>query len=196
MISTKRTAWFLLLLVLPLLHGCLAVIAGGAAIGASVSHDRRSIGTVFDDKNIQLTATDAINHDKEIALKNNVYVVVFERQLLLIGEVRTAELKQRAEKLASGIEGVRRMINEIEVREPEGFGSRRRDDLLTAQVKTALLNIVDLPDFDPTRVNVSSAHRVVYLMGLVKHNEDERVTEIARNVRGVDRVVKVFEYTD
>ncbi len=191
-----RIGLLALIALFPLLNGCLAVIAAGAAVGASATHDRRSIGTIIDDKNIQLTATDSINHDKEIALKNNVYIIVYERQMLLIGEVRTQALKQRAEKLTSGIEGVRRLVNEIAVQEPEGFGSRRRDDLLTAQVKTALLDIVDLPGFDPSRINVSSAHRVVYLMGLVSHAEDERVAEIARNVRGVERVVKVFEYKD
>ena len=186
----------LLYLLLPLLSGCVAVIAGGAVTGANVAHDRRSFGTVLADKNIQWTAADAINHNKEIALKNNVYVIVYDHQMLLIGEVRTEALKQRSEELVSGIQNVRRLVNEIAVQEPENFGGRRRDDLLTAKVKAALLDIIDLPHFDPSRVNVSSAHRVIYLMGRVSHAEDERVTEIARNVRGVERVIKLFEYMD
>ena len=189
-------AWSLLLFALPLLGGCLLAMVGGAAVGASAAHDRRDVGTYVDDKRIYLGAYDAINKDKELALKNNVKVVVYDGVTLLVGAVRTPELKQRAERLASGFDGTRRLVNEIEVREPEGFWSRRRDNTLTARVKTALLDLTSLDGFDPTRVNVTTAHRVVYLMGKVTHEEDEAVVGIARDVAGVERVVKVFEYTD
>ena len=43
---------------------------------------------------------------------------------------------------------------------------------------------------------MTTAHRVVYLMGKVSHEEDDAVTEVARDVDGVEKVVKVFEYTD
>jgi osmotically-inducible protein OsmY len=91
---------------------------------------------------------------------------------------------------------VRRLVNEIEVREPEGFLSQRRDNTITAHVKTAMLDIVDMPGFDPTRINITTVHRTVYLMGLLTHEEAERVVEIARNVSGVEKVVRVFEYQD
>jgi osmotically-inducible protein OsmY len=183
-----------LALCLVLLPGCAAVVVGGAAAGAA--HDRRTFGTVIDDNNIELTAYDAINKDKEIALKNNVGIVVYNGVMLLVGEVRTEELKQRAERLASGLQGVRRVVNEISVEEPTGFGTASRDRWLTARVKLALLDIVDLPDFDPTRVNVSTQNGKVYLMGLVTREEADRVVEVARAVPGVERVVKVFEYTE
>jgi osmotically-inducible protein OsmY len=184
----------LAVLLVPLLSGCFAALVGGAAAG--VGHDRRSAATVIDDRNIQLSAYDNFNKDKELALKNNVGIVVYNGVMLLVGEVRTEELRERAQKRVSGFEGTRRIVNEIEVREPEGFWSSRRDNSITAHVKTALLDIVDMPDFDPTRVNVTTAHRTVYLLGLVSRAEAERVAEIARNVAGVDKVVKVFEYTD
>ena len=37
---------------------------------------------------------------------------------------------------------------------------------------------------------------VVYLQGMLSAEEDEIATGIARNVDGVERVVKVFEYLD
>jgi osmotically-inducible protein OsmY len=188
--------WLLLLVALPQLGGCFLAIAGGAVVGAGAAHDRRGVGTYVDDKRIYLGAYDSINKDKEIALKNNVGIVVYDGVMLLVGEVRTAELKQRAERLVSGFEGTRRVVNEIEVREPEGFWSRRHDNTTTLRVKTALLDLTSLPGFDPTRVNVTTAHQVVYLMGRVSHEEDTAVTGIAREVGGVERVVKVFEYTD
>jgi osmotically-inducible protein OsmY len=45
-------------------------------------------------------------------------------------------------------------------------------------------------------VNVTTVHRTVYLFGLVSREEDRAVTDIARNVTGVQHVVKIFEYMD
>jgi osmotically-inducible protein OsmY len=178
------------------LGGCFLAVAGGAAAGASAAHDRRDASTWVDDKRIYLGAYDALNKDKELALHNNVGIVVYDGVMLLVGEVRTPELKARAERIVSGFEGTRRIVDELEVREPEGFWARRRDNTLTLRVKTALLDLTSLPGFDPTRVNVTTAHRVVYLMGRVSHEEADAVVGIVRDVAGVERVVKVFEYVD
>jgi osmotically-inducible protein OsmY len=196
--STLYTKIFLLLLAIPLLHGCLAVIAGGAMAGADAAHDRRSFSSVVEDRNIQLTATDTINRDKDLVRHdNNVKVVVYNGVMLLCGQVRSAELKQHAQTAAESIEGVTRLVNEIEVTDtPQGFWRRRQDNALTARAKTALLDITSMPGFDPTRVNVTSAHHIVYLMGLVSHEEADAVTDIVRDVGGVEKVVKLFEYTD
>jgi osmotically-inducible protein OsmY len=184
------------LIVLPLLGGCFAAVVGGAAVGASAAHDRRDFGAYVDDKRIYLGAVDTLNKDKELALKNNVIIVVYNGVMLLAGEVRTPELKQRAERLVSGFEGTRRIVNELAIDEPAGFWSRRRDNTISLHVKTAMLDLTSLEGFDPTRVNVTTAHRVVYLMGKVTHEEDDAVTGIARDVSGVEKVVKVFEYAD
>jgi len=186
----------LLPLLAALLSGCVAAVVGGAAAGARAAHDRRDLGTYVDDKRTFLTAYDSINEDRELALKNNVRVVVYDAVILLIGEVRNEELKQRAQQRVTGIEGTRRIVNDLLVGEPIGFWARRRDNTLSAHVKTALLDITSLPGFDPTRVNVTTAHRTVYLMGKVTREEEEAGVEIARNVAGVERVVKVFEYVD
>ena len=191
----SRFALFALLVAcLPLLAGCIAALATGAVATGSSVHDRRGFGTVVDDKRIQLGAYDTLNRDKQLVLENRVMIAVYNGVMLLIGEVRTPELKQRAEQTVSGFEGVRRIVNEIEVMEPEGFWARRNDNQITARVKLALTDAVSTPGFDPTRVKVSTAHRVVYLQGLLAPGEDEIATELARNVSGVERVVKVFEY--
>lgn len=188
--------WSCLLLAVPLLGGCFAAVVGGAAVGARAAHDRRSVGSYVDDKRLFLAAYDSLNKDKELALKNRVVIVVYDGVMLLAGEVRTPELKTRAERLVEGFEGTRRIVNELAVAEPEGFWSRRRDNTITAHTKTALLDLTSLEGFDPTRVNVTTAHRVVYLMGKVTREEDDAVTGIAREVAGVEKVVKVFEYLD
>ncbi len=192
----SRPIALILLILLPLLGGCVAAVTAGAIATGSSVHDRRGFGTVVDDKRIQLGAYDEINRDKELVLKNRVMIAVYNGVMLLMGEVRTPDLKQRAEQTVTGFEGVRRIVNEIDVMEPEGFWTRRNDNKITARVKLALADITSVPGFDATKVKVSTAHRTVYLMGLLSTEEVEIATEIARNVPGVERVVKVFEYTE
>ena len=180
------------------LPGCAAVVVGGALVAADTAHDRRPANTVMQDRNIQLTAFDAINRHKELVREDNdVKVVVYNGVMLLAGQVRSEDLKALAQTTVSNIDGVKRVVNEIEVTgDPEGFWRRREDNTLTARVKTGLLDITSLPDFDPTRVNVTTSHGVVYLMGLVSREEAEEVTSVARDTGGVAKVVKVFEYID
>src|SRR5439155_11265543 len=122
----------------------------------------------------QLSVLDQINRDKALVAGNNrVKVVVYDGIVLLCGQLRSAELKQRAQTIAESFEGVVRLVNDIEVTDaPQGFWRRRQDNAQSARVKAALLDITSMPGFDPTRVNVTAAHGVVYLMGLVTHEED------------------------
>lgn len=194
--STKML--FLLLAVLPFLHGCLLAVAGGAAVGAGVVHDRRDTSIVIGDRRIALSASDAINRDRDfVANDNYVKIIVYNGVVLLCGQVRSQDLKQRAQSKVMNLDGVQRVVNELEITdEPQGFWRRRQDNAMTARVKTALLDITSLPGFDPLRVNVTSVHGTAFLMGLVSHEEADAVVDVARNVGGIDKVVKVFEYTD
>ena len=193
---SKKHALALVLALAPFLGGCAAAVVGGAALAGGAAHDRRDTSTYFDDKRIDLAVHDAINKDKELTLKNNVTIIVYNGVILLIGEVRTPELKARAEKIVSGYEGTKKIVNELEVTEPQDFWTRRADGALTARVKTALLDITSIEGFDPLRINVTTAHRVVYMMGMGTHEEADAAVEVARDVDGVEKVVKLFEYTD
>ncbi len=192
------TKLFFIFLLMPLLHGCLFVVAGGAVAGASAVHDRRGTGTVVDDRKTQLTIYDHINQDKDLVRGNyRVKAVVYNGAVLLIGQAATPELKHRAEDIARANSDAARIVNEIEIAsEPEGFWRRRQDNAMTLRVKTALLDITSMPGFDPSRVNVTVCNGAAFLMGSVKHDEAEAAVQIVRDVNGIDRVVKVFEYTD
>ena len=194
----KYTKLLFIFLLMPLLHGCIFAVAGGAVAGASAIHDRRGTGTVVDDRRTQLTIYDHINQDKDLVRGNyRVKAVVYNGTVLLIGQAATPELKRRAEDIARANSDATRIVNEIEIAsEPEGFWRRRQDNAMTLRVKTALLDITSMPGFDASRVNVTVCNGGAYLMGSVAHEEAEAAVQIVRDVNGIDRVVKVFEYTD
>ncbi len=177
-------------LAIPLMLAMLATAA------CSTFTDRRGFNRAINDRNVQLTAQRALDNDSELSGKVRIGTAVYDGVLLLIGEAPSEALKQRAQVDVAGFEGVRRVDNEIDVMPIPPFSQRASDAALTARVKASLLNITSLPGFDPGRVNVSTAHRNVYLMGLVSHREADAVTDIVRHVAGVQKVVRVFEYTD
>lgn len=193
--SLRMIRLFALLLVVPLLGGCVAaVVAGGAATGAAV-HDRRSVGTVVDDQALQIAIIDRIYQERDRFDGTRIKAVVHNGVALLIGEVFDESLKARAGERANELQGVKRVVNELLIGEPPGVWRRSGDATLTSRVKTALIGI-DLPGFDASRVNVTTVRGEVYLMGLVSRAEADAAVSTVRVMRGVNRVIKVFEYTD
>ena len=69
--------------------------------------------------------------------------------------------------------------------------ARTNDTWLTTKVKTALL--VD-DEAESIRVKVVTANSTVYLMGLLTREEAEAAVTRAREVFGIQKIVKVFEY--
>lgn len=185
----------LLSLATTALSGCVAAAVGTAAVvGGRVAHDRRSASTVLNDRNLQLSVDRAIESDKALASHNRIRVVVYNRVVLLVGEVADENARLRAGELATGFIGVRKVVNQLDILPEQGFWARRADSALGSRIKTGLMDMTGMPGFDPTRVNITVAHGVVYLMGLVTAEEGARVVEKARATRGVGKVVNLFDY--
>lgn len=178
-----------------LLTGCAAVAVGGAAGAGMAAHDRRSFGTVIDDNLLELRVTDAIYGVDGFDTGDRIKITAHNGWVLLAGEVDTSERVEQVGGIVDNVRGVRRVVNELAPEPKAGVGTRSHDTWLNARVKTSLTGI-DLPGFDASRVNVTTTRDIVYLMGLVTRDEAEAVTDKARRVRGVDRVVTVFEYIE
>ncbi len=64
------------------------------------------------------------------------------------------------------------------------------------KVKTALFGVRDVEGFDPTSVKVVTEDGMVYLMGLLNRRDADAAAASTSQVSGVEKVVKLFEYTD
>jgi osmotically-inducible protein OsmY len=196
-----------LLIVTNMLYGCAPVVIGGAVAGtAVVANSRRSPGSFLDDETIEVKARLAILENKELNSQVHVNITSYDGIVLLTGEAPTAQLRTEVENLVKKVPelenltrenpAVSRVHNEITIAAPSSFMTRTSDSLVTAKVKTELLGITDIKGFNGTRVKVVTENGTVYLMGLLTHKEADAVTEKARQVGGVQRVVKLFEYLD
>lgn len=195
MMKNRWLAPVALLTATLLLNACAPLVVGGAATTATVAHDRRTAGTVIEDQAIELRIRSALNKDPEIRKQTHINITSYGGVVLLSGEAPTSAMRERAGDIARRAKKVRRVHNEIQVAAPSSMMTRSSDTWITTKVKTALLS-VKLKGFDPTRVKVVTENGTVYLLGLVTHAEADAATDKARQVKGVQRIVKLFEYLD
>lgn len=183
----------LVFLAMLILNGCAAVVVGGAAVVAS---DKRTAGTVLDDQTLEVRVSDSIYAAPEFEGGDHVKVEVYKGVVLLVGEVTTQQKRELAETRAKAVENVKNVVNELTVDSSASLGERIENTWLTTKVNTALVTTNPISGFDATRIKVVSSRDVIYLMGQVTRAEGEAVAEVARNVGGVAKVVKVFSYSD
>ena len=192
-VITRLYRYILILLVIITIQGCAAAVVAGGATGAAVAVDRRTTGTMIEDESIELKAGQAFRNDPEINDNAHWNVTSFNTIVLVSGEAPTQEMKDRMGKIIQELPKVSHVYNEITIAAPSALVSRSSDSLITSKVKTKLLT---LDNFDGTKVKVVTEKGVVYLMGLVSHEESDRATETTRQVGGVQKVVKLFQYID
>ena len=185
----------ILLVAATLLSGCAAAVIGGIAIGASMHHDRRGSGTVVEDKQLGVKIRDRLHEADGPGEDNHIKTVTYNLVVLLLGEVETDSERQRAEEIAASIPTVRWVVNELEVMPQSSLKARSHDAYLNSKAKSVLFGR-GIDGFDPTRVDVTTVRDTVYMMGLVTREEADAAAERVSRVRGVEKVIKVFEYQD
>ena len=170
-----------------------STIALMTAAGAAVAVDKRTTGTMIDDEGIELKAMNAIASNKELANNTHINVISYNNRALVVGEAPTDEMRQQAIDIVRSIPKVSHVYDEIIIAAPSSFMSRSSDTVITSKVKTRLLANGDVNGLD---IKVVTEDGVVYLMGLVKREQGDKATQIARTTGGVQKVVKLFQYTD
>lgn len=189
----KPLAIIVILLAINLLYGCAPVVVGGAATGASVVHDRRTVGTTVEDQNIEIKALRIRAQDSELTNNSNLSATSYNKVVLLTGQANSEEYRRRYVEQIRRIPEIKRVVDEIQIGPSVSLTQQGKDAFTTSKVKIKLFD-VKLPDFDPTRVKVVTNSGNVYLMGIVTEQEAAQVVQKVRYVSGVKRVIKIFEY--
>jgi osmotically-inducible protein OsmY len=181
-------------LALPIaLGGCpLAIVGGLAAAGGAgyAANQERGVGGTVNDLTIKTNIQDAWLKANPL-LQADLNVTVYEGRTLLTGIVPNAEMKSQAKELASRINGVRTVYDEIAVGPSEGAWEDVKDTWITAQVRS---NLVFKGDVRSVNYTVETVDKSVYLIGSARSQAElDRVTDAARNVPYVKRVVSYVE---
>jgi osmotically-inducible protein OsmY len=185
---------FVLLVLLVQISGCVSVVAVGAAGTAAVSaSDRRTVGTQIDDKTIEARVNSAIKKIAGVDENAAISIHAYNGQVLLTGQANQTSLIKSAELATSKVAQVTKVHNQIRLGEPISATSTMNDiwlgtkirTLMTADEKVTLLKL-DLIVEDSE----------VFIMGKLTKQEATAAVEVARNVNGVTKVIRVMELTN
>lgn len=182
-------ALLLVILLLPLLSGCAAVVAGGAVGATMVAMDARGVSTQVDDSGLRLRAQSAIGDIAELS-DQRVQLLAYNGNILLYGQVAREQLRDKAVRAVRDVRGVGQVYNQLRTGDPVSFGQRTRDTLLTSRVKAALMTD---DQYDHSNIKVVSENAEVFLIGITSRDAAAAAIEEVRNLNGVERVVDVLE---
>lgn len=184
-----RSKSIIFVLICSLLTGCVAAFMAGAAAGLVV-YDRRSVSSMEKDARIFHVVHKSIVTNPDFR-DSRVIVVSFNQVVLLVGQTPTSSLRVMAEKTAQHTPNVRRVYNEITIANPLSIGQQTHDTWITSQVRSKMLGRKGL---ESGSIRVVTENSVVYLMGIATEEQANMAVDVARHVRGVQKVVKVFQY--
>ncbi len=155
----------------------------------------RSIGNKIDDQFLEPKVASQINaaHADLTSPTSHVVVTSYNGVILLAGQTPRQELREQAEMAARRVVGVKKVHNEIQIQPPSSGLARSNDTLLTTRIKSRMLATSGVPF---SNIKVVTENGIVYLMGLITREQANQATAVTQNVSGVQRIVRLFQYTD
>ncbi len=188
--SCRKVVLFLSALLLASCTTILTETTGDAGIQEDPTE--RTAGAVVEDQSIETKILVNLKSQEPAFKDSRLQVVSYNGVVLMAGQVATEELKARAAEIASQASTkIKRIHNELEVMGNTTFVTRSNDAWIGTKVRTLLLGSKEVPS---SQINVIAENGTIFLMGLISQSEGDRAANLVRNVSGVSRVVKVFEY--
>ena len=163
-----------------------SILASGGATTMVVAEGDKSLGTVVDDATIKFNIS-----RKLLASENNLFIdtdiSVVEGMVLLTGIVKNQEIRIEAVKIVWEVEGVKEVINEIEIGDKTTLKEYANDVWITTQIKALAAKDIGLRSIS---YSIETIKGKVYLAGVTSRQEQlEILINITKNVKGVKEVV-------
>jgi osmotically-inducible protein OsmY len=177
----------------PGLGGCAVAVVGGLAAASGAGYEagrERGLDGTYDDFTVKSNIAGTLQQ-----YYGDVVATVYGGRALLTGTSPTAQLKAQAAQAAGSVPGVTTVYNEIEVAavtDPwEITKETAKDSWITARVRSDMVLDADVRS---ANYSIETDRQSVYLIGSARSQyELDRVTQIARYVPGVQRVVSYVE---
>ena len=184
----KLTLLFVSLILLMINIGCspVGVLATGGSATMVVAEGDRSLGTVVDDATIKLNlSAKFLQSENKLFLDVNSNVT--EGRVLLTGLVDTQEIRIEAVRKVWEINGVREVINEIEVGNKTTLKEYMNDLWINTQVKSLAAKTIGLRSFS---YNFETIKGKVYIAGITSRPEQlQAIVESTKTIKGVNEIV-------
>lgn len=193
MTLTSSKKHLLLVAVLLLTTSCTTILVKTTGEqGISEDPSERTAGARVEDQSIETKVIVNMKSQEPEFRKANFDVISHNGVVLLVGQVASNDLKNKASEIASQASTkIKRIHNELEVAGKTSLIARSNDTWIATKVRTLMLTNSGVPS---GQVRVIAENGAIYLMGLIDQDNADNAARLARNVSGVTRVVKVFEY--
>lgn len=172
----------------PLLQGCAVAVIGATVGTTAVLLDSRDVNRQIDDSGIRLELSTKLQQNTAFT-NQRVKFVAYNGDILLYGQAENESVARQAEQYARETAGAVNVFNQIRIRERTNFITRSDDTWITTRVKTLLLRE---QQYETSGIKIITENNEVFLLGLVDSEAANRAIEIARHVRGVEKVVNVL----
>ena len=179
---------FILIVSLTALFGCSpqGILATGGSTAMVVAEGDRSIGTVVDDATIKINVA-----GKFLGAGNNLFVdintTVLEGRVLLTGLVDNQEIRIEAVRLVWEVEGVREIVNEIEIGNRETIKDYANDLWINTQAKGVAAKTIGLRS---VAFNFETIKGKIYVAGITTRPEQmNKLIEALKTIKGVKEIV-------
>lgn len=173
--------------LLLLASGCIPALVAGGTETAVVVAQERSVGNAVDDTGILLQIKNKFAKQDYKDLLANVEIKVVEGRVLLTGNVDKPDTQVEAVRLAWQVEGVREVMNEIQINDQAGIWNYTRDVWISTQIRARLIAEKGVRSIN---YSVITVNQVVYIMGVAQDEKElGKVTQIASTTSYVQRVV-------
>lgn len=173
---------------------CAALVIGAGGEGARLAAQERSAGDAVDDASIVLKIKNRYAQADYKDLLANVEIKSIEGRVLLTGNVDKPDSQIEGVRLAWQVNGVKEVINQIQVNDKAGFGNYARDVWISTQIRTRLLFEKHIRSVNYSTITVN---QTVYLMGIAQDQEElDRATYVASTTDYVQKVVSYVRLKD
>ncbi len=162
------------------------ILATGGSTAMVVAEGDRSLGTIVDDATIKVNLA-----AKFLNAGNNLFVdvgtTVLEGRVLLTGLVENQEVRIDAVRLVWEIEGVREVINEIQVGDRSSMKNYANDLWINTQARAVAAKTIGLR---AVGYNFETINGKVYVAGITsKPDQLETLIEGLKTIKGVKEIV-------
>lgn len=162
-----------------------ALVGAGATTGVAAVQERGLKGGVEDLKVSAMVFDQFVKAD--LKLTASIGVEVYEGRVLLTGATKDVSFADKAVRLAWQAEGVKDVINEIQLDQESGLANIAQDSWITVQLKSTIT--FDKEIF-AVNYSVETVNGVVYLIGIAQDQaEINRVIAHANRVKFVRKVI-------
>lgn len=155
----------------------------------------KQTANVRSDNFMALEIKQAIEQSDEQLQKPQSYIKVAHKNglVLLLGNTTSTEMQELAYRTAAEFEGVDRVYSEIQVNGESAGIAGVSDGIITTRLKAQLLNVEGL---SPNQLKVVTDKGIVYLIGHATRQQADDASNKARGIGGVQKVVRVIDYSE